>query len=102
MAFEQRQTTTFVEFATLGLAAGTSVNFTGPVQVVIGQHDISVCGGECSSDLAEESRLALFPNSDPKGSEGILISNAGHNLNGHYNADTAFIRMVDFVAMNGF
>lgn len=91
-----------MEFATLGLAAGTSVNFTGPVQVVIGQHDISVCGGECSSDLATKSRLALFPNSDPESSEGILISNAGHNLNGHYNADTTFTTMIDFVAKNGF
>ena len=102
MAYEQRQTTTFVEFATLGLAAGTAVNFTGPVQVVIGQYDISVCGGECSSDLAAESRLAFFPNSDPESSEGTLIPNAGHNLNGHYNADTTFNKMVEFVAMNGF
>ncbi|KAJ7640336.1 Alpha/Beta hydrolase protein [Mycena polygramma] len=84
------------ELATLGQTPYDTSNFTKPVQVYQGRYDVSACGGNCDGVL---NRTALFwPKANPLNITGTFP--AGHSVNLHYNASTAFATMLDFVRNN--
>ena len=81
----------------------TAKDFYGSLQVIIGVNDYPFCGGDCMSpeDQAALLQPHSFPSANQNMSESVLIPNAGHNLNAHYNAGMTFTKMLDFVRKVG-
>ncbi|KAI5868409.1 hypothetical protein GGS23DRAFT_28231 [Durotheca rogersii] len=81
------------------LASGQSA-FAGPVLVVTGERDISVCGGNClSSDPPIPARLEqYFTNASVF--ESSIVLGAGNGLNLEPSAETTFGSILDFLNGN--
>ncbi|MCJ1422750.1 hypothetical protein MMC29_000630 [Sticta canariensis] len=81
---------------------GPSLNFTGPVDVILGENDFPTCGGDCfiPSDQSALVTPAFYPAAS-KGSQHYLVPHAGHNFNAHYAAPKAFAQMIHFLKKNG-
>ncbi|KAL8897927.1 MAG: hypothetical protein Q9207_006958 [Kuettlingeria erythrocarpa] len=99
--FETRQTTVFGELLTFGTVVAPQPNFTGPVDVVLGQYDFPFCTGNCShpADQAQTFVSALFPASRSKGA--YLQPRAGHLVAQHYTAAQGFAHSVKFLKDSG-
>lgn len=74
-----------------------SLQIEGPVQVVIGEFDHIFCGHllNCSDKAAVQSYEEAFYG-NPACVETAVISDAGHDLNLHTNADAAFSQMLSW------
>lgn len=80
-----------------------SPQFTGPVDVVLGQNDYFFCGGDCKypSDQSAAVVPAFYPAAG-KGSQHYLVPGAGHLINAHVSAPQGFDQMTAFLRSNGF
>ena len=98
-----KQTTTIGELNTGPLMVFSPISFEieGPVQVVIGEFDYIFCGNlvNCSDKPAVQNYESSFY-SDSACVETAVISEAGHNLNVHTNADAAFNQMLAWADRN--
>lgn len=94
-----KQTTTIGELNTGPLMVFSPISFQieGPVQVVIGEFDYIFCGNlvNCSDKAAVQSYEAGFYSASAC-VETAVISDTGHNLNVHTNADAAFNQMLSW------
>ena len=92
-----KQTTTVAELNTGPLMVFSPISFEieGPVRVVIGEFDYIFCGSlvNCSDKAAVQSYEAGFYSASAC-VETAVISDAGHNLNLHTNADAAYSQML--------
>lgn len=79
-----------------------AMNYTGPVDVVAGQHDFPFCGGDCEypSDQAAATIVEFYPAAS-SGSESFVVPNSGHSINAHYEAGTQFTQIRAFLSKNG-
>src|SRR5688500_12034058 len=98
-----KQTTTVAELNTgPGMIFDSiSLQIEGPVQVVIGEFDYIFCGHllNCSDKAAVQSYEQGFYG-DPACVETAVISDAGHDLNLHTNADSAFNQILSWADRN--
>ena len=94
-----KQTTTIGELNTGPLMAFYPISFQieGPVQVVIGEFDYIFCGNlvNCSDKAAVQNYEETFYSASAC-VETAVISEAGHNLNLHTNADAAYNQMLSW------
>jgi len=94
-----KQTTTIGELNTGPLMVFSPISFEieGPVQVVIGEFDYIFCGSlvNCSDKPAVQNYEEGFYSASAC-VETAVISDAGHNLNLHTNADAAFSQMLSW------
>jgi pimeloyl-ACP methyl ester carboxylesterase len=93
----------FGEYLTTNTLQGVAANFTGPIDVVCGEHDLPGCQGNCYlphnwiSALKDE----LYPNAS-NGSDWYIQPGAGHFFNYHYGTDKSWAHIQNFIARNGF
>ncbi len=99
--FETRQTIAYGEVLTLGTMVAPQPEYTGPVDVVLGQYDYISCTGNCSypANQAQAFVNALFPKSVSKGT--YLQPEAGHLNALHYTAAQGFAHSLDFLRDSG-
>lgn len=79
-------------------------SFTGPVMVVLGEFDHTICGHSClePQNYATDTLHHQFPAADPARSEAWIVPGAGHNMQHHRNAREVNERMVKWVQSLGF
>lgn len=96
-----KQTNSLGELFTLGTIVSPSPQFTGPVDVLLGERDYVFCGGDCNypSDQSALITPAFYPAAS-KGSQHYLVPGAGHVINAHYSAPQAFAQMTAFLKSN--
>ena len=96
-----KQTQTLGELLTLGQIVSPSPQYTGPVDVFLGENDFVFCGGNCSypTDLSAATLQAYYPAAS-KGSQTYLVPGSGHAINAHHSAPNAFVQMIDFLKAN--
>ncbi|MCJ1472372.1 hypothetical protein MMC13_001019 [Lambiella insularis] len=101
--FATRETVSLGEILTLTDVYVPSANFTGPVDVVLGQNDFLFCGGDCTypTDFSALVQPALYPSALGV-SQHFLVPNCGHAINTHLAAPQAFAQMLAFLAANGY
>ena len=75
-------------------------NFTGPVDIVLGQHDYPFCLGACDSKVAAATIPLMYPAASSK-SQTYIVPNSGHCINAHYSAQQAFDHINGFLSVNG-
>lgn len=99
--FDTRQTTIFGELLTFGSVTMPQPNFTGPVDIVLGQYDYIFCTANCSypTDQAQKFVNAFFPASLKKGT--FLQPNSGHLVTQHYTASQGFAHSLGFLKNSG-
>ncbi|RDW63702.1 hypothetical protein BP6252_11247 [Coleophoma cylindrospora] len=98
-----KQTFTIGELFTNNLLAGlVATNFTGPVDIVDGEHDLDFCDGNCllPTNKVAAVRAAVYPKSS-NASEWYVAPGAGHGTNLHYSAPAMYQQMLNFIASNG-
>lgn len=96
-----KQINTFGELLTLAGIISPSPNFTGPVNVVLGEKEFIFCGGNCTSPVDQLALTVLTFN--PAASNGLqhyLVPNTGHVINAHHAAPRAFAQMILFLNSN--
>jgi pimeloyl-ACP methyl ester carboxylesterase len=98
-----KQTYTLGEFVTLTAPIGVAANFTGPVDIVLGENDFIFCQANCSLpvDQAVATLHTLYPAAG-SGSQTVIFTGIGHGINVHYDAPKAFAQTVAFFDANGF
>ncbi|CAD6884691.1 unnamed protein product [Tilletia laevis] len=93
-------------FFTIGGLGAPAQNYTGPVQVVLGEKDFIFAFRNPyvnGTDFATQAIEALFPQA-AEGSEGSIIPATGHGINYHttaplaYNATLSFLNVTLFNA----
>lgn len=96
-----KETNTFGELLTLAGIVNPSPNFTGPVNVVLGEKDLIFCGGNCTFPV-DQSALVVptFYPAASNGSQHYLVPNTGHVINAHQAAPQAFAQMISFLKSN--
>ncbi len=95
-----KQTVTLAEFQT-GPAVvydQSSLQITGPVQIIYGQYDHLFCGPEVSYNCSEASVQAYEETRfGPEACiETAIINDAGHDLNLHLNANATYSQMLSW------
>lgn len=101
LAQTTRQTQTVGELLAFG-EIKASANFTGPIYVVTGEHDVPNCLGNC---LLPYNKLAvvkdaLYPAASNM-SDYYVVPGAGHGLNYHYSAKDTYAHIHGFLKANG-
>ncbi|KAI1118444.1 Alpha/Beta hydrolase protein [Nemania sp. NC0429] len=96
-----KQTNTLGVLLTLGGIVAPSTEFTGPVDLINGQHDLVFCGGDClvPTDLNKEA-LSLFYPAASKGSQTYIAEGAGHCIAPHKSGPDSFKHMIQFLQAN--
>ncbi|KAL8725346.1 MAG: hypothetical protein Q9166_007406 [cf. Caloplaca sp. 2 TL-2023] len=97
-----KQTNNIGELLTLGTIVAPSPDFTGPVDVVLGEKDLVFCGGDCArpADQSAAVQPVFYPNA-AAGSRHFLAPGAGHSINAHYSAPAAWNHQLSFLRANG-
>ncbi|KAK1249221.1 hypothetical protein MKX07_002737 [Trichoderma sp. CBMAI-0711] len=97
-----KQTNTLGVLLTLGGIVAPSTEFTGPVQVVNGQHDLVFCGGNClyPTDQNVVALETFYPKA-AKGSSTYIAAGAGHCIAAHKSGPDSFKEMIQFLQANG-
>ncbi|UPK99709.1 hypothetical protein LCI18_010644 [Fusarium solani-melongenae] len=74
-------------------------SFTGPVMVLTGENDYSVCGFSCSGkgNPVEATLRNVFISANQEKSDARVLPGTGHNLNTHLNAAETYNHMIDWV-----
>lgn len=90
------------ELFTLAGIVRPAPQFTGPVDVVLGERDFVFCGADCTFpvDQAVLYRNTFYPAAG-SGSRTYLVPDAGHNFVAHFSAPKAFAQMIAFLKANG-
>lgn len=72
--------------------------FTGPVMVLTGENDYSVCVFSCSGkgNPVEATLRNIFINVNPETSEARVVPGTSYNLNTHLNAAKTYGHMIDW------
>ncbi|KAK9238669.1 catalytic protein [Lipomyces kononenkoae] len=98
-----KQTLTIGEAFTLTSPIMPAPGFTGPVDVVLGEYDMSFCQGNCYTpgDQSLMVRPALYPAAS-NGSQAYIVPGVGHAINLHFEANSAFAHIHNFIKTNGF
>jgi pimeloyl-ACP methyl ester carboxylesterase len=98
-----KQTVSIGEYLTISSLFTVASNFTGPVDVVIAEHDLPSCDGNCylPHNLAAAVKGELFPAAS-NASSWFIAPGAGHFLNYHYAAPAAYEHIQNFIRQNGF
>ena len=102
MEVANKQTQTFGQLLTLGLIVAPSLQFKGPVDVVLGENDLVFCGGDCTQPQDQSALVAPAFYPAASSSQHYIVPGAGHSIFAHYSAGKAFIQMINFVQKNGF
>lgn len=95
-AFQTIQTTTVGEQLTmehvLSETNETFTNFTGPVFMLDGSHDLFFCDGNCTypENILEQTLSEIFRHRDMAKSGWSLLQGSGHGVNFALNASVAF------------
>lgn len=94
---------TIGEYVSISTLQGVAKDFTGPVDVVNGEHDLPNCQGNCylPHNLAAALIGELYPNAS-NGSDWYIASGAGHFLNYHYAAAESWVHVQNFIKANKF
>ncbi|PTB66987.1 alpha/beta-hydrolase [Trichoderma citrinoviride] len=105
-AFERqvanKQTNTLGVLLTLGGIVAPSTQFTGPVQIINGQHDLVFCGGNCLYPTDQDVvALETFYPAAAKGSQTYIAAGAGHAIAAHKSGPDSFKEMIQFLQANG-
>ncbi|PYH91561.1 alpha/beta-hydrolase [Aspergillus ellipticus CBS 707.79] len=97
-----KQTNTVGVLLTLGGVVATAPDFTGPVDVVVGENDFVFCGGDCTYPENQASLVqpAFYPNA-ASGSQYYLAAGSGHVIAAHDSAGASFQQMIGFLQSNG-
>ena len=97
-----KETNCIGELLTLGSFVAPSPNFTGPVDVVLGENDLVFCGGDCSSPTDQSAAVQplFYPNA-AAGSRHFLAPGAGHVINAHFSAKASWDHQFEFLKVNG-
>ena len=96
-----KQTQTFGELLTLGTIVAPSTHYTGPVDVILGEHDLVFCGGDCTKPQDQSALVAPVFYPAAKSSQHHIIPGAGHVIFADYSAQKAFDQMTAFIKANG-
>lgn len=91
------------EFLTTSTLQGVATNFTGPLYVVDGEHDLPNCYANCyePQNWAASLKPSLFPNAK-NSSDWYIQPGAGHFINYHYGAETSWQNVQAFIKKHGF
>lgn len=96
-----KQTNTLGVLLTLGGIVAPSTEFTGPVQIVNGQHDLVFCGGNCLYPTDQNVvTLSTFYPAASKGSQTYIAAGAGHAIAAHKSGPESFQKMIQFLETN--
>jgi pimeloyl-ACP methyl ester carboxylesterase len=103
-AWENAQPLTLAEFLSgASILASPNTNFTGPVDVVDGEHDQANCAGNCLSPVDQTAAaITDFYPAASKGSDHYIAPGSGHFVNYHYAATGAYERIHKFLKKNSF
>ncbi|KAL6873065.1 alpha/beta-hydrolase [Trichoderma novae-zelandiae] len=97
-----KQTNTLGVLLTLGGIVAPSTHFTGPVQIVNGQHDLVFCGGNCLYPTDQNVvTLSTFYPAASNGSQTYIAAGAGHAIAAHKSGPHSFHEMIKFLQANG-
>ncbi|KAK9492587.1 catalytic protein [Lipomyces doorenjongii] len=98
-----KQTLTIGEAFTITSPIMPAKDFTGPVDVVLGQYDMSFCQANCYApgDQSLMVQPALYPAAS-NGSQAYIVPGVGHAINLHFEANSAFVHIQNFIKTNGF
>lgn len=101
--YAKKSTYTLGQLFTLPSIYAPAPAFTGPVNIVVGQHDFPFCLGDCNSppDQAAATIPALYPAAGA-GSAHYTVPNSGHLLNAHYQAPEVFAQINNFLHVHGY
>ena len=95
-----KQTVTYAEFLTAPdvVYDQSSLQITGPVQIVYGQYDHLFCGPELNYNCSEASVQAYEETRFGPAVclETAMIHDAGHDLNLHLNANATYSKMLSW------
>ncbi|GKZ37618.1 hypothetical protein AbraIFM66950_009267 [Aspergillus brasiliensis] len=96
-----KQTNTLGVLLTLGGLVTQAPNFTGPVDIILGENDLVFCGGNCSYPKNQASLYtsAYYPNAS-SGSQTYLAKGSGHCIAAHKSATSSFQQMIAFLQAN--
>lgn len=97
-----KQTMTFGELLNTTDVLAPEAKFTGLVAVINGENDFPFCQRDCSVVLAKASPMLLFPRAKKAGTLSFVLKGAGHAVNLHLGAETAFEKILGFVRANVF
>ena len=98
--FDTRQPLVYVEFVSPAqLNLGVAQEFTGPVQIVLGEFDFPVCAGDCKGLFDPATYKALYPKAPPV--TPYIQQGAGHGLTMHRRADVGYKATLDWLDSNG-
>ena len=95
-----KQTQTFGELLTLGTIVAPSINFTGPVDIVLGENDFVFCGGDCTKPQDQSALVVPVFYPAASSSEHYIVPGAGHVIFAHYSASNAYDQMMAFLKTN--
>lgn len=94
-----RQPLSILEYVTGGLADLESPNFTGPILLTTGVHDLMNCDGNCTTTYYDGGlQNATFPNANAV--EVYLHPDAAHGVNFARNATGFYGEIVSFLDRN--
>lgn len=99
--YAQKQTYSIGQLLTILDIFVPAPNYTGPIDVILGQFDFAFCSGDCSTptDEAAAVKPALYPAAGA-GSQSYIVPSSGHCLNAHVEAPLAFAQMIAFLRAN--
>ena len=92
-----KQTQALGELITLGSIVGPSPNFTGPVDIVLGEKDLVFCSGNCLEPTDQSAFYASIFYPSVSTSQHYIVPGAGHVIFAHYSAGLAFTQMLTFL-----
>lgn len=97
-----KQTNTLGVLLTIGGLVAPSMEFTGPVDIVNGEHDLVFCGGNCLYPTDQNAAaLSTFYPAASSGSQTYIAKGAGHSIAAHKTGPDSFEHMVQFLQKNG-
>ncbi|KAE9362879.1 alpha/beta-hydrolase [Stipitochalara longipes BDJ] len=101
-AWENAQPLTLPEFLSgASILASPNTNFTGPVDVVDGEHDQANCAGNCQFPVDQTAAaITDFYPAASKGSDHYIAPGSGHFVNYHYAATGAYEHIHKFLKKN--
>ena len=102
LVFRTRETVTIGDLFTLDRIAAPVPNYTGPIDVVLGENDSVFCRDDCTkpADQSAAVQPVLFPNTKVPSSH-FLVPGAGHLINAHFTAGAAWDHQLKFLKANG-
>ncbi|KAL9594912.1 MAG: hypothetical protein Q9219_006767 [cf. Caloplaca sp. 3 TL-2023] len=101
-AYSIRQTAGVTEFLSLlggQLDLGPAVDFKGPVQFVLAEHDFLSCEGDCNGALDMDLLETLYPKA--KNISTFIQRGTGHGLTLHKGAKLGYKASLDWLHENG-